>query len=279
MKALTQLISPGVASKPLQIVTSSHEQDNQSDIPIIGAHSSTLIRPQCTFTPPESKRLSTVTLPDLSSSNPTLRKTKSANKLRLSLQDDSGYEPIDSVTEDITLNSNPSYSPFSTFHGKSHHGSSSIINPKSVSTESSQEEGCIPAQSAADHLHQHTQSKSDPPPESTMAVSRTLSNLSRFSPDQMEHLIDMLRMITPQPQNGNSPIPEHEAAPGSRLPSRPLKPTKHSLILPKVSGSASLAKFRERPSQLTDLFKCKLGVDLLSSHRNLYTLIILITSC
>ena len=101
-----------------------------------------------------------------------------------------------------------------------------------------------------------------PSPESPMDVSKTLKRLSRFNLDQIEHLIDMLRMtIATQPQNGNGSIPELAAVMVPAVttpPPRPSKPTQSDPAISKTLESASLAKIksREQPSQLSLSTEC-----------------------
>ena len=272
MKALTQLISPGIASKPLQIVTSSHVQQrgNQSvssnhgegtDFPKMQNNRAYgYLPPQPAFTSHESNVLPAV--PDSSyyviekasfdDPEPHSEETDRRNepKLRASSQEsDPGYDYIKDTEPEPT-------SVYSTTPTKN--GSTSTIttklNTQQSSTNRFREEGYTLMQSVG-HL-QPISSTSDPTlpsPESPMDVSKTLKRLSRFNSDQMEHLIDMLRMtIATQPQNGNGPIPEQAAVPAMTTPPpRPPKPAQSDLAISRASGSASLAKSRERPSQLS----------------------------
>ena len=199
----------------------------------------------------ESKRQSTATLPDLSSSSPARRKTKHADReAHLSWQDYHEYDDI------IILNPNPSYSP-STLARKSNHGDSSTVNPQVVSTETSQEEpDGIQMKSPADHIqstqyrspsHHSSESSTD-----VLDISKRLSQM--LNPDQVEYLIDMLRMTTAtQPQKGNSPSPvEQEATARSTPPPPPPRQGanyKWQSISQKALESSSLAKLQEQRLQ------------------------------
>lgn len=200
----------------------------------------------------ESKRQSTVTLPDLSSSSPARRKTENADrekqKAHLSWQDYHEYDDI------IILDPNPSYSPSSTLARKSNREDSSTVNPQVVSTETSQEEpDGIQMKSPADHIQStRYRSPSHHSSESSADVSKRLSHL--LNPDQMEYLIDMLRMtIATQPQKGNSPSPvEQEATARSTPPPPPPRQGanyKWQSISRKALESSSLAKLQEHPLQ------------------------------
>ena len=274
VKALTELISPSIASVQQQLVTSSHVQQygNQSVSPNYGKGTDFpkmqnnraygYLPPQPAFTSHESKL--PLTVPD--SSYYVIEKAsfddpephteeadhKDEPKPRASSQEsDPGYDYIkDTVPEPEPV------SAYSTTPTKN--GSTSTIttklNPQLSSTDRFREEGYTLMQSVG-HL-QPISSRSNPtlpPPESPMDVSKTLKRLSRFNSDQMEHLIDMLRMtVATQPQNGNSSISEQAAVPTMTTPPpRPPKPTQSDLAISRVSGSDSLAKSRERPSQLS----------------------------
>lgn len=272
MKALTQLISPGIASVQQQLVTSSHVQQrgNQSvssnhgegtDFPKMQNNRAYgYLPPQPAFTSHESTVLPTV--PDSSyyviekaSFDDTEPHTEEADhrdepKPRASSQEsDPGYDYI----KDTEPEPASAYSITPTKSGST----ATIItklNPQLSSTDRFREEGYTLMQSVG-HL-QPISSRSDPTlpsPESPMDVSKTLKRLSRFNSDQMEHLIGMLRMtIATQPQNGNSPTPEQAAVPAvATPPPRPPKPTQSDPAISKAAGSASLAKSRERPSQLS----------------------------
>ena len=81
-----------------------------------------------------------------------------------------------------------------------------------------------------------------------MDVSKTLNRLSGFNSDQIEYLVDMLRMmIATQPQNGNGPIPEQAAVMVPTVitpPPQPPKPTQSDPTISKTLESASLAKIK-----------------------------------
>ena len=181
-------------------------------------------------------------------------------KPRLSSQEsDPGYEYIkDTVPEPEP---EPVLSVYSSTPTKD--GSTATVtaklNPQQSFGDRFREEGYTLMQSAG-HLQPISSTSSDPTlpsPESPMDVSKTLKKLSRFNSDQMEHLIDMLRMTIAthdQPQGGNGPtIFTQTAVPATVTtpPPRPPKPTQSEPALSKASGSTSLVNSRERPSQLS----------------------------
>ena len=94
-------------------------------------------------------------------------------------------------------------------------------------------------------------------PESPMGVTKTLERLSRFKPDQMEHLINMLKTTIPTSAQGGSTVPNGPGD-GDNPPPRPPKPptTQNG----PTRSEDVLTKSRERPSQLC----------LLTGEANLY---------
>ena len=231
-------------------------------------------QPAAAFSSHESKALPlTDTVPDSSyyeieasfdDSKPRAEETnrRVEPKPRLSSQEsDPGYEYIkDAVPEP---EAEPVLSVYSSTPTKD--GSTATVtaklDPQLSSGDRFREEGYTLMQSAG-HLQPISSTSSDPTlpsPESPMDVSKTLKKLSRFNSDQMEHLIDMLRMTIAthdQPQGGNgATIPTQTAvpAPVTTPPPRPPKPTQSDPALSKASesGSTSLVNSRERPSQLS----------------------------
>ena len=107
--------------------------------------------------------------------------------------------------------------------------------------------------SPADHIQTtRYRSPSHHSSESSTDVSKRLSHL--LNPDQMEYLIDMLRMtIATQPQKGNSPSPVEQEATARSTP--PLPPPRQGAnykwqsISRKALESSSLAKLQEHPLQ------------------------------
>lgn len=280
VKAITQLISPSIASKSQQVVTSSQQRGNPhlvspthygegTDNPKMHANRAYDYlppQPAAAFTSPTKSKVLPTAVPDSSyyviekalfddpEPQPDIKAVLSnEQKLRSSSQEsDPGY---DYIKDTVPVESVSAYSTTPTKNGSTAHTTISNPNPRSRSTvEGFREEGYTLMQSVG-HL-QPVSSKSDPTlpsPESPMDVSKTLKRLSRFNSDQMGHLIDMLRMtISAQSQNGSGPITEQAAIPAvTTPPPRPPKPTQSDPKLPKASGSASLAKSRERPSQLS----------------------------
>ena len=145
---------------------------------------------------------------------------------------------------------------------KSGYGPVATTTNKLSSVERFREEGYTLMQSVG-HLQPTSSRSSDPTlpsPESPMDVSKTLKRLSRFNSDQMEHLIDMLRMTIathPELRMGNGSIQEQLAVtvPAAMIPAppRPPKATQSNLAISNALESASLAKIKpqERPSQLS----------------------------
>ena len=99
------------------------------------------------------------------------------------------------------------------------------------------------------HLHPGPLLKSSQlsSPESPMGVTKTLERLSRFKPDQMEHLIKMLKTTVPTTAQGDSGAPVGTSVTDTPPP-RPPKPvdTQNG-----PSKSKMFAQSRERPSQLS----------------------------
>ena len=232
-------MSSNIPREPLQTVVSAHELGSVafSTLPSqrhhgLGSVAFSTLPSQRHFTTPESKR------PHVPLNS--TRKTKSAQMLKphVSWQDHPEYD-----YDDIVLDTNICYS-VSPLPRKSHRGGSpAMVNPKSVSIDSSpQEEGGRQIQSAADDS-QSMRSVSDPSPERSKDVSKLSERLSRLlNPDQMEYLIDMLI------QGKNSLAPQHESAPiGTTPPLRPPKPAQQHSATPEFSSL--LAKFQEHPSQ------------------------------